>query len=1042
MARATLSLLGLFLLASSAGAAPLAGTKVDYNFQIRPLLSDRCFVCHGPDPKTRKADLRLDTREGALASKVFVPGKPDESELVRRICADDADRMPPRKSNLSLSPAEIELLRRWIAEGAEYKPHWAFLPLPDKVPSPPVSDEKWPRTRLDRFVLARLDAEKLKPSPEASREDWIRRVTFDLTGLPATPEEVDNFLADKGDKAYEIVVDRLLTSKRYGERMAVDWLDVARYADSFGYQSDADTNVWPYRDWVIGAFNANLRYDQFLTWQLAGDRLPRATREQRLATAFNRLHRMTGEGGSIPEEWRLEYVADRVHTFGTAVLGLTFECARCHDHKYDPITQRDYYALSSFFNSIDEWGTYDSAAFRPTPTLPLPTPAQEQALASQAEAVKVKEATLARVRGESETAFKLWLAKDGLKPEIPGLVGSFALDRPTSGQALANRIEGKPAGANSPANTFVEGKLGQAIRFTGDDPVNFPNLLGSLERHQSWTMSFWLNLPERMKSAIVFHRMSGTDTGFHGTECSLDDGRLQIALVRFWPGNAIALRTKEPLPEKRWVHVAVGYDGSSMAAGLRLWVDGKPAAAEVVRDHLTRDLQAGGSGPSFGERFRSIGLKGVLFDELHIADRLLADVEVAHLFDGKALAVALEKKDTTALREYYLAALDPEMTKARAELTVARQQFFATQTGVNEIMTMEEMPAPRTAYILKRGEYDAPRDRPVERATPASLPPFPDGAPRDRLGLARWLTQPRHPLTARVAVNRFWQHFFGRGIVPTPDNFGIQGALPSHPELLDALARDFIDSGWDVKGLVKNIVLSATYRQRSSATPELREHDPDNVLLGRGPARRLSAEMLRDTALFAGGLLVEKVGGPSVKPYSPGDLWRATNAFLPAYVADKGEGLYRRSMYTFWRRTAPPPNMLAFDAPSREVCVARRQPTSTPLQPLVLLNDPTFVEAARGLGERLLRRSGTIEEKLTWAFRVTATRAPTEREQALLLKAYQEQKARFEKEPEAARKYLSVGDRPMAKDLALPELAAASVVANALLNLDAAVMVR
>jgi len=1042
MARAFLSLLTPLLLAAPAVAAPPAGTKVDYNFHVRPILSDRCFFCHGPDEKTRKADLRLDVREAALESKAIVPGKPDESPLVERICADDATRMPPKRTNLTLSPDEIATLKRWVAEGAEYKPHWALTPPPDKVPTPAVADAKWPRSRLDHFVLARLDAEKLRPSAEASREDWLRRVTFDLTGLPPTPDETDAFLKDASDKAHEKVVDRLLASKRYGERMAVEWLDIARYADSFGYQSDADMNTWPYRDWVIGAFNDNLSYDKFLTWQLAGDRLPGASRDQRLATAFNRLHRMTNEGGSIAEEWRLESVADRVHTAGTAFLGLTFECARCHDHKFDAISQKDYYALSAFFNSIDEWGTYDSADFRPTPTLGLPTPAQRQALADQAHEVERKEIARTRAYGERDTAFRLWLARNDHEPVLPGLVGSYSLDRPAEGQALANRVEkGKP-GTNPAANAFVAGKVGQAIRFSGDDAATFPGPLGAMERHQAWTVSFWLHRPEALTSAIVFHRMAGTDTGFHGTECSLDDGRLQIALIRFWPGNAIAIRTAEPLPADRWVHVAVAYDGSSTAAGLHIWVDGKRVGCDIVRDSLNKNLAAGGDGPAFGWRMRSNGLKGALLDEVHLADRLLSDVEVAHLFDGKALTRALERKDAEALRPYYMLALDQEVANALAELAEARKKWFATATAVNEIMTMEETRTPRPAFILKRGEYDAPKDRPVGRETPAALPPFPKDAPRDRLGLAKWLTEPGHPLTARVAVNRLWQQFFGRGIVATSDNFGVQGALPSHPELLDALARDFVADGWDVKRFVKTVVLSATYRQRSAASAELRERDPDNALLARGPSRRLSAEMLRDAALFSGGLLVETVGGPSVKPYAPGELWQSLNSFLPKYVEDKGDGLYRRSMYTFWRRTAPPPNLLAFDAANREVCVARRQQTNTPLQPLVLLNDPQFVEAARGLGERLLRRAGSDADKLSWAFRVAATRAPTEREVALLVKAYQDQKERFAKDEAAARKYLSVGEKPMAKDLPLADLAAASVVANVLLNLDAALMVR
>jgi hypothetical protein len=1031
----------LLCLAPAAAAAP-PPARVDYNFQVRPLLADRCFVCHGPDEKNRKAKLRLDLPDVARARRAVVPGRPDQSKLIERITADADRRMPPRKSNLTLSKDEIETLRRWVAEGAEYKPHWAFLPLPDVVPLPAVADTHWPTEPLDRFVLARLEREGLKPSPAASKEDWIRRVTFDLTGLPPRPADVDAFLADASPRAFEKVADRLLASPHFGERLAMDWLDAARYADSFGYQADADSNVWPWRDWVIAAFNRNLSFDRFLTWQLAGDLLPPATREQRLATAFCRLHRMTNEGGSIPEEWRNEYVSDRVHTFGTAVLGITLECTRCHDHKYDPLTMRDYYGLGAFFNSIDEWGTYDSAAFRPTPALPLPTPDQERALAAHRQEVAKLAARLREVEQSREAAFRAWLARTDLKPDVPGLAGHYPLDRREAKGELANLAGDHAPGSASSANTLVPGKLGQALRFTGDDPASFP-APGVLDRTTPFTAAFWIQTPEVMKQAIVFHRSAGTDTGFHGLELTFDEGRLRFALVRFWPGNAAAVRTRGALPAREWVHVAVSHDASGTAAGLRTYVNGRPADALVVRDHLTKNVEPGGPGLAFGERFRSPGLKGGLLDDVRIFDRALTDVEVAQVYDGRSLVEALARKDEALLRPYYLASVDPDVAQAREELRKARQRLFAAQTNVFEIMTMEELPRPRQAYILARGNYDAPKDRPVGRDTPAALPPFPKDAPRNRLGLARWLTEPHHPLTARVAVNRTWQLFFGRGLVATTENFGTQGALPTHPELLDWLPRDFVASGWDVKRLCKEIVLSSTYRQRSAAPPALRERDPDNLLLARGPSRRLSAEMLRDAALAASGLLVEKVGGPPVKPYQPPGLWRGMNAFLPDYVPDKGEGLYRRSLYTFWRRTSPPPDMLAFDAPSREVCVVRRQPTSTPLQPLVLLNDPQFVEAARALGERLLREGGaTTPERLAFAFRCAATRRPTERELRLLTELYEGQRALFRQDPAGARKFLKTGDRPPAAGMDPAELAAAAATAGAILNLDASVTTR
>src|SRR5262245_15846476 len=634
-------------------------------------------------------------------------------------------------------------------------------------------------------------------------------------------------------------------------------------------------------------------------------------------------------------------------------------------------------------------------------------------------------------------------------PTIPGLVGHYPLDRGDKPGELENQADPKKPGVNPPANVFVPGRLGEALKFTGDDETTFRGVLGGIDRAQPFTASFWLWLPRPVKSGIVFHRQAGTDTGFHGVELSFDDSRLQFALVRFWPGNAAAVRTKESVPSNEWVHVAVSHHATGTAAGLRVFVNGQPAVVEVIRDGLTKDLQTGsghgggGTGLSFGARFRSTGLKDCLLDEVRLFDRALTPVEVTHLFDGKALTDAIVRKRAAALEEYYFAAIDPEFAKAREELRQARQQLFATQTGVFEIMMMEETAQPRSAFVLHRGEYDAPKGGPVGRDTPSALPPFPKAAPRDRLGLAQWLTHPDHPLTARVAVNRLWQAFFGRGLVATPENFGTQGALPTHPELLDWLARDFVSSGWDVKRLCKTIVLSSTYRQRSAAARELRERDPDNLLLARGPSRRLSAEMLRDSALFAGGLLVERLGGPPVKPYQPPGLWRGQNAFLPEYVPDKGDGLYRRSLYTFWRRTSPPPNMLAFDAPAREVCAVRRPSTSTPLQPLVLLNDPQFVEAARGLGERMLREGGkSAEERVTFAFRVAATRRPTDREREVLRKLYDGQLDHFRKDAEAAKKFLKVGDRPSAADLDAVELAAAAATAGAIINLDASLMTR
>jgi hypothetical protein len=1038
----SVTLTWLLLLAPAVYGQPF-GEKLDYNFDIRPILSDRCFACHGPDARARKAELRLDQSDSAYSKGALVRGKPEESEVMSRITATDDTRMPPRTSKLSLSSREVERIGRWIAEGAQYKPHWAYIPLPESVLAPDVADPRWPATPIDRFILAGLEREGLSPSPPASKTEWLRRVTLDLTGLPPTPAQVDAFLADDAPGSFDTVVDRLLNSTRFGERLAIEWLDVARYADSFGYQADGETHVWPWRDWVIKSFNDNLPYDQFLTWQIAGDLLPSPTREQRLATAFCRLNRMTNEGGSIAEEWRNEYVSDRVHTFATGILALTMECSRCHDHKYDPITQKEYYALGAYFNSIDEWGTYANSKLRPTPTLLLPTPDQERLIAGLGKKVDDADRRSRRLEKSREPAFLEWLSCGGIRPEVPGLVGSYSLDRLVDGRNLENFVDTRRHGTSGPGNTIAPGKFGAALRFTGDDPAELLGTLGQIDRANAFTVAFWMQTSEALPGGVVFHRSTGTDVGYHGTELSFDEGRLFFGLIRFWPGNAIAIRTRAALPVNEWLHVAVTYDGSGMAAGLRIALNGAATETEVLRDRLFKNLEASGNGLTFGERFRGPGFKGGTVDEVSAFNRALTAVEVMHLYDGKALTEAIDRKDFAALRDYYFGAIDPVVRAARQELREARQLKFAAETEVFEVMTMEELPGQRPAYVLARGDYDAPKDKPVGRGTPAALPPLLEGVPRDRLGLARWLTEPRHPLTARVAVNRYWQMLFGRGIVATAENFGQQGALPTHPRLIDWLARSFIASGWDAKKLLKTLVLSSTYRQRSSATPKLRERDPDNVLLARGPSKRLSAEILRDCALAAGGVLVEKTGGPPVKPPQPPGLWKGQNAFLPEYVQDRGEGSHRRSLYTFWRRTSPPPDMLALDAPSREVCIVRRQTTNTPLQPLVLMNDPQFVEAAVGLGQRMLKDGGdSLADRITFAFRVAATRCPSSHEQLVLEGLFQEQLTLFRSEPHRALEFLETVAHIRPPGLDSAELAAAAVTASVLLNLDAAVTTR
>ena len=1032
-------------LAAVAGAPGDEGAP-GYNRDIRPILADKCFACHGPDSGKREADLRLDVREDAVRAGAIIPGNPAKSPVIERIHANDPDEvMPPPESPRQLTAAEKKLLEAWIRAGAQYEPHWSFTPLPASVPVPKTRDSAWASGEIDRFVAARLDQEGLAPVPAASRERWLRRVAFDLTGLPPTGRDLDAFLTDTSPDARDKAVDRLLASPRYGEHMAVQWLDVARYADSFGYQSDIDTHAWPYRDWVIRAFNDNLPWDQFITWQVAGDLLENPTRDQIIATAFNRIHRKTQEGGSVEEEFRQEGVADRVHTFGTAFLALTMECSRCHDHKYDPIPARDYYALGGFFNSIDEWGLlHGVGSIQPHPTLLLTTPAQDQQIAQRRAAITAAEAALLTKRSEREPAFQAWLASPSATDA--DLTGSYDLDSREKGE-LANHVaNGKPA-RSSDSNPLVPGRKGQALRFSGDDGLAL-GAHGVSHQEDAFTVSFFLRPGAITARTLVFHNSKGTDVGFHGFDLLLENGHLRWTAAREWPGHAISVRTREKTPVNEWTHVAVSYDGSSKAAGLKVYLNGSEAAVETVRDHLVKNC--GGAGTfTFGERFRDIGLKDGDVDSIRIHGRALTPVEVSALFQDKPLAEVLadvprDDAGIALLRSYYLSAIDPETRAATAALRDARRALRGVYDGVRELPVMREMPEPRPAYLLARGDYTQPQGDPLPRETPSALPPFPKDQPRNRLGLARWLTAPDHPLTARVQVNRVWQHFFGRGLVATTENFGLQGELPSHPELLDWLARDFVAHGWNMKRLCRMIVLSATYSQDSKATPELRAKDPANILLARGPVKRLSGEALRDQALAVSGLLHPDIGGPPVKPYLPDSAsWKVLNNFVPAYKRDAAPLIYRRSLYTFWRRTAPPPGMLAFDVPSRDVCSVRRQQTNTPLQPLVTLNDPQFVEAARGMAIRMIREGGAdFQTRAAWLFRETLGRQPVAEELRLLTELHTEQGGIFAMQPEKAAAFLKVGDLPAPADIPATEIAAATVVASALLNLDETITLR
>jgi hypothetical protein len=1036
---------GLAALVLGTGAIAAKMPKVDFNFQVRPILADRCFKCHGPDEKARKAKLRLDLPESAYAVRedkttAIVPGHPEQSELFRRITTtDDDDRMPPPASNLTLSSEEKEVLRRWIEQGAVYKPHWAFIPV-GEVPVPALADSQI-RNPIDAFILARLLPQGLKPSRTASRETLIRRLSFDLRGLPPTLAEIDAFVTDTRADAYERLVDGLLASPAYGERQAEEWLDLARYADTYGYQNDVERDMSPWRDWVIRAFNANMPYDQFITWQLAGDLLPDATRDQVLATAFNRLHRQTNEGGSIEEEFRTEYAADRVQTAGTAILGLTVGCARCHDHKYDPITQKDFYRMFAFFDNIDESGLYSHFTMAtPSPTLLLYPDGVAASHRELKEKIEHSEEGLRQIAGAAQSRFDEWYqaGNRSIPRPQPAAVYSFEeLVKDSTPDAMSTN-----AAALVDGPLQAEGRIGKALKFSGDNSAICRGA-GAFDRTTPFSFAFWLKPTEPQSRAVIFHRSrSWTDSGSRGYELVLEDGHPTFSLIHFWPGNALKVRAGIVLATNQWSHLAITYDGSSRAAGVQLYLNGELLAVEEVRDNLFKDIthrsqwgdaEVGSIELTLAGRFRDSGFKDGLIDEFRIFNRCLTRFEIKSvLAEDTGTTVT---PDREALFAYYVQRVDRPYQAAVADLQKLRAEENQLINDIPEIMVMKEMALRRPTFLLKRGAYDAPGEA-VEPGPPEKIFPFAPELPRNRLGLAKWVVDRRNPLTARVVVNRVWRMHFGRGLVETEGDFGTQGKLPTHPELLDWLARTFMDGGWDVKALHKLIVTSQTYQRSSQASAELVAKDPENHWFARGPKHRLRAELIRDNALAVSGLLSPRIGGHSVKPYQPEGLWEEAGTGKH-YVQDKGEGLYRRSLYTFWRRTAPPPSMLIFDAPSREVCTARRETTTTPLQALVLLDDPQFVEAARVLAEHLVHDCGAdVDARITKAFRLTTGREPAPRERAVLRQLYAEQLGLFEKDPAAVDSYLKTGEHPLDKTLPGQQVAATAVMASTVMNLD------
>ena len=1015
---------------------PSVPDLVDFNFHVKPILSDRCFACHGPDENSLQAGLRLHLESGAKEAALesgghaIVPGSLRRSQLYHRITAKNPDeRMPPQESNLTLTAEEISILGKWIEQGATWEPHWAFIS-PEAPPPPEIVQTDWPYNEIDHFVLARLEKEGLSPSPEASKETLIRRVTFDLTGLPPTLDEIDAFLEDSSATAYENLVSRLLSSESYGEHMAAEWMDIARYADTHGYQNDRERRMWPWRDWVIEAFNDNMAFDEFGTWQLAGDLMPDATREQQLATAFNRNHRQTNEGGSIEEEFRTEYVADRTNTVGTAFLGLTMECARCHDHKYDPISQKDYYSLFGFFNNVDESGqTSHFTQSVPVPALPLPSEdVDEQILAIQSQIASQEKAVEAAANA-SDADFEEWVTRGASLRSLPDPVLAYEFDILLNETTPA--LQG-PKGKTVFDPLLVPGRFGNALSFDGESGVNLENV-GIFSRSDPFTISFWMKAPDTLSTNVLVHRtQAALDAGSRGYELSLFEGRLLGQLAHMWPENSIRVVADEVVPANRWVHVSMTYDGSSHAGGIRLYQDCVRIETTTVRDNLYGPIRYTNLAVpvTIGYRFRDTGFKDGAIDRLKIYDQALTGLEIARV------AGAAPSDNPTLLREYFLEHYARDFLSARQSLRSLQERLYETLATVPQIMVMREMAEGRSSFVLSRGQYDAKGEE-VLPGVPEEILPWDSTFPRNRYGLAQWIFDSNNPLTARVAVNRFWQRYFGRGLVTTPEDFGNQGALPSHPELLDYLASSFTDSGWDMKELHRKIVTSGTYRQSSTGTGALLELDPDNSLLARGPRQRLSAEMVRDHVLAASGLLNKTVGGPSVRPYQPEGLWMEKAGIR--YSTGTGGDLYRRSLYTFFKRTSPPPSMITFDLSTRDQSVMRRQQTATPMQALVLLNDEQYVEASRHIAERALE-APSLKEQITKAFRMVLTRTPSQQEIAILTMLFKDQYVIFSEDPDSALTLLTTGESGWDSGLDVPTLAAFTMLSSALLSYDEAIV--
>ena len=1021
-----------------------APAKIDFNRQIRPILSDKCFRCHGPDTNERQAELRLDIHASALAelptgSRAIVPGKPTDSELVSRIESQDAELvMPPPSMNKPLSASEKQLLRQWIAEGGDYRQHWSFVP-PRRPQTPVVKNEAWVRNPIDRFILARLESEGLESAAAADLVTLCRRVYLDLTGLPPTPEEVEAFLQSsksasreaspssregesgrggEGEKAFLALVNKLLDSPHYGERMALEWLDAARYADTHGYHIDSHRDMWPWRDWVIAAYNTNMPFDRFTVEQMAGDLLPQPSRDQLVASGFNRNHMINFEGGAIPAEYLNAYIVDRVNTTGTVWMGMSIGCAQCHDHKYDPISQRDFYQLYAFFHNVPENGL-DGRKGNASPLIKLPSVAEQKQLDDLAAQIKTVQQQLTGANAKLDEAQQAWETSAAAETSITWQTLVPALLRSRDDETTLTKLDDgsiRASGKNPPIDTYLVAAPSELAKITA---VRLEVLPDETLPHKGLGRSTNGNF---VLTTIKVQHDTPEEPG------------------KDWP---VKIRAASATFSQKDFPIEGAFDGDARK-GWAIYPE--VARAQTAVFELDKPIEVA------GKKTITVDLQFISeFAQHNAAKFRLSITSAENPLSNRSLppkvrdALAVESGKRNAaqkneIRDHFRRQVSDDGKQLVETLAKLGKQQQDLEQSVPNVMVMQEMPKPRDTYILIRGQYDKQGEK-ITAGVPAGLAPLGEDAPLNRLGLAKWLVDPQHPLTARVIVNRYWQMVFGNGLVKTSEDFGSQGEWPSHPELLDWLAREFVESGWNVKHMMRLLVTSAAYRQSSAVSTASYSRDPENRLLARGPRFRLQAELIRDTALAASGLLVNKVGGPSVSPYQPNGIWDdlafGREFSAQTFVQGKGDELYRRSMYTFWKRTVPPVQMSTFDAPDREVCTVRRARTNTPLQALVLMNDVTYVEASRKLAERVLKATAANDgERLALAYQLLVARRPTDREQQVLVKLLDDQRSRYRADPAAVTKLLKVGESPRDTSLDAVELAAWSTVMSVLLNLD------